>query len=76
MSRTLQITTTILPGSRIEIVSPDLPVGKSATVSITVEDEGKRPFREVLGDYPGHQLFQSAAEVDAFLNEERDAWDK
>ena len=29
----------------------------------------------VLAGYPGGQLFRTAAEVDAYLRAERDAWD-
>jgi hypothetical protein len=30
---------------------------------------------EILNTLPGHRLFQTAAEVDAYLTEERDVWD-
>lgn len=75
---TLQVQTTILPGHRIEIQAPELPVGARATVLILLEDQQppKRRLHEVLGDYPGGRLFQSAEEVDAYLREERDSWDK
>ena len=38
MPRTLQIETTILPGHRIEVQSPDLPVGAHATVVIVLDE--------------------------------------
>jgi hypothetical protein len=73
----LQVTTTVLPGHRIEICVPELPEGKLATVHILVQGESpaKRPLREVLGDYRGGQLFKTAAEVDAYLQAERDSWE-
>lgn len=74
----MQIRTTILPGHRIEIHSPELPEGRVATVLIQIVDEpepAKRRLSEILGDYPGGQLFHSAAEVDAYLKMERAAWD-
>jgi hypothetical protein len=77
MSPALQVKTKVLPGHRIEIQTPELPEGRSATVFIVLdEEEGtKRPLREVLGDYPGGTLFQSAEQVDAYLRAERDSWD-
>ncbi len=78
MPVTVRIKTKILPGRRIEIQSPELPEGRSATVFVVLDEEEmpKRPLREVLGDYPGGQLFKSAEEVDAYLRTERDSWDK
>ena len=74
----MQVTTTVLPGHRIEIEAPDLPVGAQATVLILWEEQQptKRPLREVLADYPGGRLFKSAEEVDTYLREERDSWDR
>jgi hypothetical protein len=77
MSPALQVKTTILPGHRIEICAPELPEGQSATVFIVL-NEGempKRPLSEVLGGYPGGQLFKSAEEVDAYLRAERASWE-
>ncbi len=77
MSRTLHVQTTVLPGHRIEIESPELPEGAAATVLIVLNgQEGpKRPFWEVVGAYPGGELFRTAEEVDAYLREERDSWE-
>lgn len=36
MTRTLNVETTVLPGHRIEIVSPELPEGSRASVQVTV----------------------------------------
>src|SRR5262249_51145075 len=78
MIRALQVDTTVLPGHRIEVSSPELPEGRSATVLILLKEEDmpKLPLRERLGDYPGGRLFKSAEEVDAYLREERDSWDR
>jgi hypothetical protein len=78
MALALQVKTTVLPGHRIAVCAPQLPEGRSATVLILLEEETipKRPFREVLGDYAGGQLFQSAEEVEAYLRAERDSWDR
>ena len=77
MSRTLQVITTVLPGHRIEIESPELPEGQSATVLIILRggELPKRPFWEIIGDYAGGGLFRTADEVDAYLREERNSWE-
>lgn len=78
MTRTLQIETTVLPGHRIEIQTPELPEGQSATVFVVVEENAvpKRRLSEILADYCGGQLFRSAEEVDEYLRAERETWDK
>jgi hypothetical protein len=77
MSLAVQFQTTILPGNRIEIQAPELPEGRSATVLVLLDETPptKRKLSDILAGYPGGQLFRSAAEVDAFLKEERDSWD-
>jgi hypothetical protein len=76
MLQALRVKTTVLPGHRIEIQSPDLPEGQSVSVFIILEEDEapKRPFFDVLGDYAGGDLFKSAEEVDAYLRGERESW--
>jgi hypothetical protein len=78
MLRALEAETTVLHGHRIEIFDPELPEGRPARVLIVLEEEQltKRPFRQVLGDYAGGQLFRSAEEVEAYVRTERDSWDR
>jgi hypothetical protein len=77
MSQVIEIQTIVLPGHRIEIHVPQLPEGGLATVRVELESDvpPKRRLNAVLGDYPGGQLFSSAAEVEAYLNAERASWD-
>ncbi len=72
MSPALHVETTILPGNRIEITSPELPPGRSATVFVIIDMETslKRPLFEVLEGYQGG-LFKTGAEVDEYLREMR-----
>ena len=72
------IETTVLPGGRIEISSPELIPGQRAKVRIMLEDEQKpkRSVLEILADAPGHRLFNTAEEVDAYIREERDSWER
>ena len=74
---TLQLKTRILPGGRIEVQAPELLEGREATVHIVVKDDPpKRRISEILADYPGGQLFKSVEEVDRYIKEERDSWDR
>jgi hypothetical protein len=77
MSLAVHLRTTILPGHRIEISAPELPEGRAANVFVLLEEPEvvKRPLWEVLGDYPGGQVFQSAEQVDAYLKAERESWE-
>lgn len=80
MALEVRVNTIVLPGGKIEIQVPKLVAGQQATVVITVEDEEEqelmrpRHVLDILADLPGHQLFQNAEEVDAYIREERDAW--
>jgi hypothetical protein len=74
----IQVRTKVLPGHRIEIAAPGLPEGQAATVFVVLDspEMAKRPLWEVLGGYPGGQLFKSAEEVVAYLKAERESWDR
>ena len=65
---------TIQPGGVVRIESPDLPAGARARVVVIVEDPGSEP--PPLASLAGRSksCFKSAAEVDAFMRQERDAW--
>lgn len=78
MANAVHIKTTILPGGKIEISAPELPSGKQADVFVVIE--GKEPAKQrraldILAEAPGHRLFQTAEEVDAYIREERDSWE-
>ncbi len=36
----------------------------------------RRSMREILNELPGGRIFKTAAEVDAYLREERDSWER
>ncbi len=76
----LHFQRTILPGGRIEVADPDLPEGRQASVFVLLAEAPanpvvKRRLSEVLAGYAGGEMFASAAEADAWLRAERDAWD-
>ena len=76
----VRIKTIILPGGKIEISSPDLIAGQHATVIVKVEEEQpeKLTIDEHLAraNYQGGALFKTAEEVDAYIREERDSWER
>jgi hypothetical protein len=73
----LRIDTTVLPGKRIEIETPELPEGAAAEVIVLVPEE-QAPVMSMLEFIeslpPGPRLFETPAEADAYLQQERDAW--
>ena len=79
MSTAIHVEATVLPDGKIEITVPELQPGQR--VSITIEPDGtsetpKRHAADILAEMPGHRLFKTAEEVDAYINEERDSWDR
>jgi hypothetical protein len=76
MAQTIEVTTKVLPGHRIEVEVPELPEGTLVRVLVTLDGEPKkRSFYENLGDYRGG-LFKTAEEVEAYIREERDSWER
>jgi len=75
MQKVLQVRTTVLPGGKIEIVDRGLPVGESVDVVVrqSLASE-RRSIVDILDEAPGHLVFTSAADVAAYLAEEKDAW--
>ncbi len=79
MATEVRLKTIVLPGGKIEISAPELIAGQHATVVVRVEDNEpveQRHVIDILNTLPGHQLFQSVEEVDAYLCEERDSWER
>ena len=77
MQKALNITTTVLPGGRIEIVDQKLPVGESVNV-VVLHSLGsvQRSAVEILKEAPGKRLFETAEEVESYLKDERASWER
>lgn len=78
MATEVRVKTVVLPGGKIEISTPELIPGQHATVVVTVEDnepDEQRHVIDILATLPGHQVFHSAEEVDAYIQEERSSWE-
>ena len=75
MQRALHIRTTVLPGGKIEIVDQGLPVGESVDVVVSQSPASeRRSVVDILDEAPGHLAFKTAADVAAYLSEEKEAW--
>jgi len=79
MSTVIHREAVVGPDGVIAIAAPELQPGQR--VSITIESEQavqqqSTRMRDILAEAPGHLEFQTAEEVDAYIREERDAWDR
>lgn len=75
----IRIETVVQPGGKIEVTAPELEPGQKVTVAIEANAVNSEPHptaAEILAEMPGHLEFQTAEEVDAYLREERDSWDR
>jgi hypothetical protein len=79
MPQTIEIETVVQPDGTIIVRAPELTPGQRAKVVITMEggpsQGGENPL-DILADMPGHLEFQTAEEVDAYLREERESWER
>ena len=81
MTTELTLTTTVLPGGKIEIRSPELVPGERVTVIVKVEvpqETEKLTIEEHLAraNYKGGAVFKTAEEVDEYIRNERDSWER
>jgi hypothetical protein len=78
MATTLRVRTKVQPGGRIELESLDLPVGQDVDVTITptAAPKEQRSILEIIESSPPQQIFKTAQEVDEYLRQERDSWDR
>ncbi len=70
------IRTKVLPGGRIEVRSPEHIEGQEISSEIVIDDQPKLSFDEILKRFPRRRSFKDAAEVDRYINEGRDSWDR
>ena len=67
------------PDGTIEVSAPELAPGQHVNITIeAIETQaaGKRRAADILAEAPGHLMFNTAEEVDAYIREERDSWDR
>lgn len=79
MQTALRLTGIVQPGGLVEVSSPQLPSGKTVDVIILFPQENelrRRSVTDILSEAPGQLGFQTAEEVDNYIREERDAWER
>ena len=77
MQKAVHIRTTVQPGGKVEITSPELEAGQSVDVVVTRSSTTeRRSVVDILTEAPGHRLFKTGKEVDDYINEERASWDR
>ena len=77
MQRSLHIKTTVRPGGKVEIVSPELEVGQRVEVVVSpLPMLSARSAWQIISESEGHRLFKTAKEVDDYIAEERASWDR
>ena len=78
MQKALHVRTTVLPGGKVEIVSPELEAGQTVEVVVLLHESSakSRSVMEILNSGPGQRLFKTAKEVDDYIAEERASWDR
>ncbi len=77
MQKALHIRTTVQPGGKVEIASPELEAGQSVDVVVTRSSSTeRRSVVDILAEAPGHRLFKTGKEVDDYIKEERASWDR
>ena len=82
MSATVRMTTTVLPGHKIEITAPELPVGRTVEVTVTVpaptppaaEGKGILDFINSIKLKP--KTPEEWEQFERDFQEERNSWDR
>ena len=77
MEKALHVRTTGLPGSKMEIVSPELEAGQTVNVVVLRSSPAERRSAVgILAEAPGQHRFKPDKEVDDYIKEERVSWDR
>ena len=91
MQQVLQQQVTVQAGGKVELVCPELKAGEVVDVVVSAAvaparssdgqpgSENSRPRRsvlDILNDGPSERLFKTADEVDEYIREEHDSWDR
>ncbi len=83
MSAIIHREAVVGPDGKIEVSAPELQPGQR--VSITIEPETapdanatspEPSLYDLVKDLPGGRLFKTADEVDEYIRQERDSWDR
>jgi hypothetical protein len=78
MQTALRMNTKVHPGGKVEFVVPQL-YAEEMVILFPAEDlsstrHPKRSVMDILAETSGHRIFQTAADVEHYLQEEHGAW--
>lgn len=77
MQKVFHQKVTVLPGGKVEVISTELEEGQTVDVVVLHESlPERRSAVEILAEAPGHLIFKTAKEVDDYIREERESWDR
>jgi hypothetical protein len=81
MSLGESITTTVLPGRRIEVSVPAFTVGQTVAVTVAASPEAPRNGKfDLVGFFdalpPGPRTFPTWEDYEQHFQSERDSWDR
>lgn len=79
MENDVRVKTTVLPGSRIEVSSSSLIEGEEVEVTIVSATKPRKHSRsiiEIIGSITPPKQYESADEVDRYIESERESWDR
>ena len=79
MQAALQLSCQVQAGGIIHLSSKELLEGQAVDVIVllpTSRAPKRRSIASVLASAPGHLGFENAAEVDAYIAQERAAWER
>jgi hypothetical protein len=84
MSAIIHREAVVGPDGKIEVSAPELQPGQH--VSVTIEPAPASPtpqppadglhMIDIIEESPGQRLFKTADEVDEYIRQERDSWDR
>ena len=78
MPATRRITTTVLPGGRIEVEAPGLLAGQSVDVLVLPRSSKaqRKSFWEFLQALPSRRTLKEWEQFERHFQAERDSWDR
>lgn len=80
MQTALRMETTVLPGHRVEVIAPDIPEGTQVQVIIVLPPPAATAQTSMVDLVqalpPAPLLFKAPRDVNRFLREEREAWER
>jgi len=79
MQSALRVTTKVLPGNKIEVQLPPGSEGEEVDVFIVLPEKSKverRNVMEIIEKARRHRIGMTAEQIDSYLREERESWDR